>query len=200
MKHPDFSRPLRLPAAALVTMLALLLLSACGGRKATPLPEAFPRIDVPEAEYVTVDSTLTPLAVNKAAETRVRPSDGRTQWVDLVYPSFAPSAVYLTLQRVAPDSLDHILKGLALKMQRNTNGAPGELTTILSDGGWDCRMVVTPTTPVCPVQVVAIAPDSAMTLFGTLYLNRPFVEPNDSIRPVIDAVARDLTYMLQCLK
>ncbi|MDE6557358.1 MAG: hypothetical protein K2K55_10425 [Duncaniella sp.] len=182
---------------------AALACATCGcrdnRRSATPLPEGYPRIETPDASYVEVDSLPVRLMVNKAVTPRVNHARGAV-WIDLIYPSFSPSAVYLTLSEMRPDSLDGVLRDLSVKMQRNTQGQQGELTTLTSEGGWDCRMIVTPSAPVCPVQILAIAPDSTATLFGTLYLNRPFETTNDSIRPVIDTVERDLTEMLKCLK
>lgn len=183
----------------LAILLAVSAATGCRRHNPVPLPEGYPRIDVPAADYRPADSLPLTLMVNTAVRPMVRAA-GEAVWVDLIYPSFEPSAIYLTLSPATPDSLDIIMTGLADRMRRNSGGEKGELTTLTSEGGWDCRMVVTPSSAVCPVQILAVAPDSSATLFGTLFLNRPFAQTNDSIRPVIDTAERDLLRLLQCLK
>lgn len=190
------TRPLYIIIALL---LAVSAATGCRRHTPVPLPEGYPRIDVPAADYKAADSLPATLMVNTAVNPRVK-ATGQSVWIDLIYPSFEPSAIYLTLSPVTPDSLGIVMTGLADKMRRNSGGEKGELTTLTSEGGWDCRMIVTPSSAVCPVQILAVAPDSSATLFGSLFLNRPFAQTNDSIRPVIDTAERDLLRLLQCLK
>lgn len=188
----------------LTVMIAglVLLLFSTGCRRgetaAVPRPVAYPRIEVPEAEYVVPDSLPLHFEINAGADSERRQQEGMT-WLTITYPdNFADVALYCTFSPVTPATLDDVVANRTERMALNTGGADSEVTQLVSSGGFDCTMTVTRAGSATPVQFLAA--DMSMVVSGTMYINVEAGFAPDSIAPVVDAVARDVLHSLKTLR
>ncbi len=196
---------------AFILVAAISILAGCSKPSdttvAVPRPHAFPRVDIPSAQYRTVDpdtSGLRRLVVN--ADTRVsidtahRAVEGR--WLNVAYNSMPGVVVYITVSRVdSPDEMNQLVDNRVERMALNSGGNSSELTELTSEGGFTARVLSTPRGTVTPVQFLATSPQSGVAVSGAVYidaLNTPGAA--DSLAPAIDALKRDVIHSMTRLQ
>lgn len=214
-------------ATIFAVVASSLLIVACRhtstADRPVPKPEGHPRIEIPAPLYTLTDISGIALHLNTAALVSLRPSSASesspldtaavptaapstadptatpsSTWLDVTYPTFPGSRIYLTLLHVAtPSEMDAALANRIERMQLNTGGSPTELIELTSDGGWQCQMAVTRSSLTTPIQILARS-DSRL-LSGALYLDYPPETQPDSVAPIVDTVRRDLIHTLKHL-
>lgn len=186
--------------AALITGMAASGCSHGGNRSdAVPKPEGWPRIETPEETYTLTDIDGIGLALNSAATVVTSKKEDGGTWLDITYPTFGNSRLYLTLLTADDgEELENILANRAERMELNTGRAVTELTELVSEGGWEGRMSVTRSSLTTPVQM--LAHDGRHVVSGVLYLNFPPSTQPDSVAPIVTAVSRDLLHALKHLR
>ena len=176
------------PAAVVMVMAALLLsLTGCAERPApTPRQHAYPRLQLYPATYSPVElraASLTPL-VNDSAQVEIL----SPEWFNIVYPAYGVK-VNCTISPYAPD----VMANRRERIDRNLGGAVAEAAYLPAG-----VVVVAPGALRTPVQLLAT--DSARwVLSGVAVSNFPPDAPADSVAPVIDALAKDLTILVNSL-
>lgn len=183
------------PAASLLLSLTLgalaLMQGACSGSPA-PIPRqrAYPRPLIYPAAYHRVDLPFGPagIAVNDSAIVTT-PAPG---WIDIRYPAYGIT-VNCTLTAVSPATLRQTLDNRTERIARNLGQARAEALELNSG-----RLIVAPGALRTPVQFIAT--DSASyVLSGAAVTDFPPTADPDSVAPLIDAVATDLTFLLRNL-
>lgn len=186
-----------------MTGLAALLVAvaACGSRgdnQVVPRPVAYPRVEIPDSAYKTVHVGALNLLVNGAARVKVTPVE-EGAWVDVSYPVFSSPRMCLTLTECGPERLGAVIANRSERERLNLGGQRYELTELTVPGGWECTMSVARGSMTTPVQI--LAHDGSRVLSGALVLSVPDSLMTDpaAVRPVVDAVARDMIVMLKAL-
>lgn len=196
-----------LPGAALFVGLLGLGAWECTGSSddnaiAVPRPTAYPRIDTYPASYTAIGLSHLAIEINDSAVIADRshfPARD-VSWIHITYPRYHASlyCTYTPITHSAP--LDEILSNRYERMARNTGGASSELTEWINDAGVACRLLVTPSGTLTPVQYIA-SDSSRFVMSGALYMSGLDKAPDtDSIAPVIRAVEADVTHMLHHLR
>lgn len=177
----------------------LIVLAGCRERDTrhhAPLPRAYPRIQMPDSTFRAIDSTAVPIVVNAGASVSVDRRPGG-EWIDITYPGFPDGRVYLTLSRVGHEAIEAAVDNRLQRMALNAGSLPGRQTRLVSQGGWEAMMLVTPASISTPVQVLASGP--GIMLSGVFHISVPPSTPPDSVAPVVKAVERDMLTMLRSL-
>lgn len=186
---------------AISAVSAVLLLAAgCGGREdaATPRPMAYPRMEVPPAEYTEAPTPLHFLVNSHATVTKEENGDDASQWYTIAYPDYFPGMkIYCTFTSVSPETAAGVMANRTERMALNTGGAESELTTLRSTGGMGCTLMLTRTPVATPLQFMAA--DSAMVVSGAMYVDLPAGYRPDSIAPMVETVERDLLETLKSI-
>lgn len=178
-------------AASSLICLSMLLLPLAGCRKqpvATPRPQAYPRPALYPQSYqrVAVASAVGPdsLTVNDSA--RVLPvADG---WFDILYPAYGIK-VNCTLAPYSPEAMNNRLE----RIDRNLGGAAAQVLSLPAG-----MLVVSTSALRTPVQLLAA--DSASWMLSAVAVSDfPASAAADSVAPIIDAVAADMTRLLENL-
>lgn len=195
MSHPRIIIP-----AIFAVMLSC---SSCGRRnaddRAVPKPDAWPRIEIPAEIYAADTIGDVELSLNSTATKVVRSSGGEGVWIDVTYPGFGNTRLYLTVLSVNSDErLREAVENRRERMELNSGGAVTELTELVSDGGWTGELAVTRSSLTTPVQM--LAHDRRHVVTGVFHLNLPADASADSVAPIVSAVSRDLTYALKHLR
>lgn len=183
-------------------LLSLMLcMGACTGADThpTPLPRAYPRIEMPPATYdsMATDSLPVPLSLNSGAQTSVTSREGGW-WIDVTYPPFREGHLYLSLITVPDGRLEEMTANRLERIGLNLGGARAERADITSAGDWDGTLIVSREALSTPVQILATGRGFMLT--GALHLDMPADTPLDSISPAIDAIERDMTHLLRQLR
>lgn len=190
--------------AGILTVAATTSCTRCGGDTAAfPRPEAYPRIEMPDSSYVTIDLPGLPLKINRSAGAKVRAGESGGAWVDISYNVTGIPTVYVTLTETsgAGETAD-VIGNRRERMRLNLGGNRAVLTELVSADGWECELMVSRTTLNTPVQF--IAHKDSRVLSGALVITMPdnFVDQGSDptvAAPVIDAVERDMLEMLKAL-
>ena len=166
---------------------------------AVPKPEGWPRIEIPQESYTINEINGVELAINSAANVETRENKDGGTWLDITYPTFGNTRLYLTLLTVDGEKeLADVIANRSERMELNSGGAVTELTELTSKGGWDGRLAVTRSSLTTPVQM--LAHDGRHVVTGVLYLNFPPATQPDSVAPIVTAVRRDLLHILKHLR
>lgn len=173
-------------------ILCLALLGACSRRPApAPRPQAWPRIKVYPEAYTEVNG----LMVNDSALVEPGTAEG---WFDIVYPAY-DARINCTLTHAESSlQLQSIIDNRLERLERNIGGTPGELIELTSEEGMGCLVMVAPGALATPVQFLA-TDSTRCVLSGSAVFASPGLTP-DSVAPAVEAVRRDVIYMMKHLK
>lgn len=177
------------PSASLISaLLALAATAACSERRvATPRPESFPRISLYPAAYRSLPLPFGPDSLTVCADARADIADNG--WINIAYPAYGVT-VSATLTPTTPAGIDRILANRRQRIDRNLAGADARAARIGSG-----TIVVAPTALRTPVQILAT--DSASWVLSAVAVAEwPAETSPDSVAPIIDALARDMSIML----
>lgn len=164
-----------------------------GGSSPVPRPEAYPRIDLYPSFYRAVDlPDGRVIQVNDSAGVDVD-AEG---WVNISYPKYGVT-VNCTLTRVSEATVGDVLSNRDERMALNTGDTYGEVMRLGSRRGSSVSVFVAQGGSLTPVQFIAT--DSVSYVFSGAAVMESAVANADSVRPVVDAVAADILYMLRSL-
>lgn len=185
------------PAATII--LSLMLTACTGGEHSVPKPEAYPHIEMPAHDFEIMNVGDTGIVINTGTTASVEVRGKGNTWVTIKYPVGFEANVYLSVINVThQDSVTQIMANRRERMALNLAGSEGVLTTLVSEGGWDCEMVTSHTSLSTPVQLLARKDDKIVS--GALYMQLPAGTAPDSVTPVIDSVSLDILTMLKSLQ
>lgn len=183
-----------------IAAAAALMSASCsgGGEAAVPRPEGYPRIEAYPESYTRLEGTTFEVNDSARVVERRRSADDAL-WVTLRYPRYGGALFYLTFTPVGPSTINSVLDNRAERMALNAGGGASVLTDLVSDGGYNCRVMTTPAGTVTPVQFLASSP--GMVVSGALFVDGAANATSpDSLRPVVEAVERDVIHGLKHLQ
>ena len=162
-----------------------------------PKPMAYPRLDMPDSVYTTVEASGVRLLVNELTGVSISHRGSRNTWMDVSYGGFASPTVHITVTEYNPGDAKGFIDNRRERMRLNLGGLSYELTELTTPSGWTCEMAVARGIPTTPVQILAY--DSQHMISGALMLDIPDSLAYDPIAtaPIIDAVTRDMTVMMK---
>ena len=205
--------------------LASLLFASCGGGDYSPKPQAYLRIDMPEHDYLLVDSlcihpgdtltdgTDTMIAItgscktfpftfeaNTRVELREKDAPKGEEWVDLLYPEW-DGVVFLTYKRLSgPDDLRGQTDTSSRLLEKHYQFTSGIDEKLFED---TIRHVYATTWHLRGRNVAStyqfMATDRERHfLRGALFINR--APNNDSLAPVLEYIQADLDHLIETLR
>lgn len=208
-----------------IMFLASLLFASCGGGDYSPKPQAYLRIDMPEHDYLLVDSlcihpgdtltdgTDTMIAItgscktfpftfeaNTRAELREKGAPKGEEWVDLLYPEW-DGVVFLTYKRLSgPDDLRGQTDTSSRLLEKHYQFTSGIDEKLFED---TIRHVYATTWHLRGRNVAStyqfMATDRERHfLRGALFINR--APNNDSLAPVLEYIQADLDHLIETLR
>ncbi|MCM1310917.1 MAG: hypothetical protein NC301_07835 [Bacteroides sp.] len=172
--------------SAPIILLLAAILGGCTDRRpaAVPRRQAYPRIETYPAEYHSVSLSGIDLRINNSAAY----SAGENGWFNISYPAYDVT-VNATLSPYSPEVVINRLE----RIDRNLGGAAAQVAR-LSRG----IVVVAPGVLRTPVQFLAT--DSARwVISGVAVSNFPPQTDPDSVAPIVDALAADMTILVNNL-
>lgn len=173
-------------------IIGVLLLGACSRRPApVPRPQAWQRIEL----YPEVYSDVNGMMINDSARIEPGEIDG---WFDIVYPAYNVRINCTLTHTESPVQLQSVIDNRLERLERNAGGASGEMIELTSAGGIGSLLMVTPGALATPVQFLA-TDSTRRVLSGSAVFASPGQSP-DSVAPVVEAIERDIIYMLSNLK
>lgn len=181
---------------ASLVMTLLLLVSCSEGERPLPKPKGYFRIDLPEKNYVKVDTIERYAfeAPDYAVITNDPLSPDEKNWINVVMPRFKAS-IHLT-HKVVNNNLGEYLEDVHTMLTKHLQKANGMNDSLIINPEqrvygmlieMDGKGVAT------PLQFY-LTDSTANFVRGALYFN--FVPNNDSMQPVIDYLRQDIDKMI----
>lgn len=190
------------PGLRCIIIVLVTVMAACGSRGGVadvPVPRrtAYPRIEVPDSVYRTVDTSAATLQINSAAADSTSAVDG---WVTVIYPH-RQATLYISVTRLDPATAATTIDNRIERLSMNTGGATTDVTSLMlpDDGGMEAMVLVTPAETPTPVQFL-VTDRRTLMVSGTATIDGAADAPTDSLRPVIEMLRRDVTHLVKTLK
>ncbi|MFI3239704.1 MAG: hypothetical protein R3Y22_03855 [Bacteroidales bacterium] len=180
-------------------ILTILSVRGCGATEhyePIPKPRGYMRIDLPIANYATVNNLPVSFEVNDLANVdRVK----KGEWLDIVYPQFN-ATIHCSYVKVDEESFYYHLDNRIERVMMNTNFQKPTMVDMISESDSEVKstLFINQSGVITPVEFIAT--DSvSFILSGTLAMYGDKVE-HDSIAPIINYIEGDITQLLKTIK
>lgn len=176
----------------------LLTLSACGsGDNSTPVPRrrAYPRIEIPDSTFVTVENARNGLQINAFAQVECSADN---KWVTVVYPDLN-AKIYYTFTSVDSSTIGAVVDNRLERINLNLSGHKPEFLPVDTREGFTGQIVVDRFGGTTPVQFI-VTDRSNIVVSGAAFLHAAAGAPVDSLSPVVDMLRRDIIHSIKTLK
>lgn len=178
--------------AAAVCMLA----GGCGGKEQKPVPRqrAYVRVTLPDTVMRAADDVPLHLMVNASALTRCP----RPGWLDISYPGLG-ATVHVSFSRATGvEELEAVKANRMERLLLNAGNGESESAEFSNGRGFNIYMMRSEGSAT-PVQFLA-TDDSVWVVSGAVYFDvKPGPGAVDSLRPMVDAVERDIVESMSSL-
>lgn len=179
-----------------MSVLALaIVLPACRREPAAvPRRTAYARVAVLDSAAEPVPDFPLYFPLSRSA----RVSSPRPLWLDVAYPDYGATA-HITLTLADGEALDRVKANRLERLMLNAGDRPGRRSEWLTPAGYDVLTLYTDGSAT-PWQFVA-TDDSSAVLSGAVYFADPAAVANaDSLAPMVDAIAADITAALNAMR
>lgn len=186
-------RPSKLLIASAVVAA---LLSGCGKKDdmRVPLPYAYPRPNLPDTVMTPAAGTPLHFLVNAQAKTDVP----RPGWLNVAYPELG-ATIHVTFTATNPDDVWEVKDNRMERLLLNAGERAVDFSEFTNAAGFYVA-AATSEGALTPLQFIA-SDDSAWVVSGAVYFDSPGAASNpDSIRPVVQAIRRDLLRSLSSIE
>ena len=159
-----------------------------------PKPTAYPRVNDPGSEYITVDSLPVVLLANAAA-TVTRP---RPQWLDITYPGLGVT-LHVSLTPTTPAEIDHVIANRSERMALNVADVSSTGETQLDSHDFSSVVISSPETRSTPLQFLA-HDGRGLVISGAAFFSNVTPDASiDSLAPIVSYIERDIVHALSNL-
>jgi gliding motility-associated lipoprotein GldD len=183
-------------------LLILIIASmavACGDPP-VPRPKGYFRIDLPERDYVTFDSTF-PYTFEYPSYAKINPRQDQSAepyWLDVVFPQFR-GRVYLSYKRVNNNLIEYLEDSRTFVMKHIPKARSINDSVIIREGDRVYGLIyeIEGIEAASPIQFI-LTDSSRHFVRGALYFN--FTPNNDSLKPVIDHLEKDIKHLINTFR
>jgi len=173
-----------------------MLLSSCGDRNPQPKPRGYFRIDLPEKQYVKLD-TMRHYSFEYPTYSTITPDPHSLQerdWVNVEFPNYK-GTIHISYKNV-DDNLANYLEDAYLMITKHITKATGIRDSLIINGEKDVYGLVyflDGEGVASPLQFY-LTDSTEHFMRGSLYFNLP--PNNDSLQPVIDFITDDVRHLI----
>ena len=185
---------------SLAVLLLLLVAAACGDRNPQPKPRGYFRIDMPEKQYVTLD-TMPRYSFEYPAYATITPdyySLNEKDWANVVFPSFK-GTVHISYKNV-DNNLSEYVEDAYRMITKHITKATGIRDSVVINKDKNVYGLVyflDGEGVASPLQFY-LTDSTEHFLRGSLYFN--IYPNNDSLQPVIDFITDDVRHLITTLE
>lgn len=185
---------------SLVLLLVFFMAVACGDKNPQPKPRGYFRIDLPEKQYVTLD-TMRRYSFEYPVYSTITPdplSPDEKDWANVVFPRFK-GTIHLSYKEIDAN-LSEYLEDAYLMITKHITKASGIRDSVVINKDRNVYGLVyflEGEGVASPLQFY-LTDSTEHFLRGSMYFN---VYPNnDSLQPVIDFLTDDVRHIINTLK
>lgn len=185
---------------SLIALILLVLASSCGDKNPQPKPRGYFRIDLPEKQYVTLD-TMRCYSFEYPIYATITPdfhSLHEKDWVNVEFPHFK-GTVHISYKPVE-NNLGEYLEDAYVMITKHISKATGIRDSVIINKERDVYGLVyflDGEGVASPLQFY-VTDSTEHFLRGSLYFK--VVPNNDSLQPVIDFITSDVRHLINTLE
>ena len=185
---------------SLAALLLLMMLTACGDDTPQPKPHGYFRIDLPEKQYVTLD-TMARYSFEYPVYATIMPdkySPEERDWVNVEFPAFK-GTVHISYKNV-DGNLSQYLEDAHKLIVKHIEKASGIRDSVMINPERDVYglMYFLEGEGVASPLQFYVTDSTRHFLRGSLYFN--IYPNNDSLQPVIDFITDDVRHLITTLE
>lgn len=185
---------------SLITLVLLVLASSCGDKNPQPKPRGYFRIDLPEKQYVTLD-TMHYYSFEYPTYSTITPDYHSLQekdWVNVEFPRFK-GTIHISYKQVN-DNLGEYLEDAYFMITKHIGKATGIRDSVIINKERDVYglMYYLDGEGVASPLQFYLTDSTEHFMRGSLYFN--VVPNNDSLQPVIDFITDDVRHLINTLE
>ena len=185
---------------SLAALLLLLMLTACGDDTPQPKPRGYFRINLPEKQYVTLD-TMARYSLEYPVYATIMPdkySPEERDWVNVEFPAFK-GTVHISYKSV-DGNLSQYLEDAHKLIVKHIEKASGIRDSVMINPERDVYglMYFLEGEGVASPLQFYVTDSTRHFLRGSLYFN--IYPNNDSLQPVIDFITDDVRHLITTLE
>ena len=191
---------MRILTNSLIALILLVLASSCGDKNPQPKPRGYFRIDLPEKQYVTLD-TMRYYSFEYPTYATITPdyhSLHEKDWVNVEFPRFK-GTIHISYKQVN-DNLGEYLEDAYFMITKHIGKATGIRDSLIINKERDVYGLVyflDGEGVASPLQFY-LTDSTEHFMRGSLYFN--VVPNNDSLQPVIDFITDDVRHLIKTLE
>ena len=185
---------------SLAALLLLMMLTACGDDTPQPKPHGYFRIDLPEKQYVTLD-TMARYSFEYPVYATIMPdkySPEERDWVNVEFPAFK-GTIHISYKYV-DGNLSQYLEDAHKLIVKHIEKASGIRDSVMINPERDVYglMYFLEGEGVASPLQFYVTDSTQHFLRGSLYFN--IYPNNDSLQPVIDFITDDVRHLITTLE
>lgn len=185
---------------SLITLVLLVLASSCGDKNPQPKPRGYFRIDLPEKQYVALD-TMRYYSFEYPTYSTITPDYHSLQekdWVNVEFPRFK-GTIHISYKQVN-DNLGEYLEDAYFMITKHIGKATGIRDSVIINKERDVYglMYYLDGEGVASPLQFYLTDSTEHFMRGSLYFN--VVPNNDSLQPVIDFITDDVRHLINTLE
>ena len=185
---------------SLVALLLLMMVTACGDDNPQPKPRGYFRIDLPEKQYVTLD-TMTRYSFEYPVYATITPdyySPDENDWVNVMFPAFK-GTIHLSYKHV-DGNLSRYVEDAHKMIVKHIEKASGIHDSLIIDKERDVYglMYFLDGEGVASPLQFYVTDSTRHFMRGSLYFST--YPNNDSLQPVIDFITEDVRHLINTLE
>lgn len=185
---------------SLIALVLLVLASSCGDKNPQPKPRGYFRIDLPEKQYVTLD-TMRYYSFEYPIYSTITPDYHSLQekdWVNVEFPRFK-GTIHISYKQVN-DNLGEYLEDAYFMITKHIGKATGIRDSVIINKEKDVYglMYYLDGEGVASPLQFYLTDSTEHFMRGSLYFN--VVPNNDSLQPVIDFITDDVRHLINTLE
>ena len=185
---------------SLIALILLVLASSCGDKNPQPKPRGYFRIDMPDKQYVTLD-TMRYYSFEYPTYSTITPDYHSLQekdWVNVEFPRFK-GTIHISYKQVN-DNLGEYLEDAYFMITKHIGKATGIRDSVIINKEKDVYglMYYLDGEGVASPLQFYLTDSTEHFMRGSLYFN--VVPNNDSLQPVIDFITDDVRHLINTLE
>ncbi len=185
---------------SLAVLLILVVATACGDNKPQPKPRGYFRIDLPEKQYVALD-TMPRYSFEYPVYATITPdyySLNEKDWANVVFPSFKGTVhiSYKNVENNLPEYIEDAYRMITKHITKAT-GIRDSVVTNKDKNVFGLVYFLDGEGVASPLQFY-LTDSTRHFMRGSLYFNT--YPNNDSLQPVIDFITDDVRHLINTLE
>ncbi len=185
---------------SLIALILLVLASSCGDNNPQPKPRGYFRIDLPDKQYVALD-TMRYYSFEYPTYSTITPDYHSLQekdWVNVEFPRFK-GTIHISYKQVN-DNLGEYLEDAYFMITKHIGKATGIRDSVIINKEKDVYglMYYLDGEGVASPLQFYLTDSTEHFMRGSLYFN--VVPNNDSLQPVIDFITDDVRHLINTLE